>query len=503
MTQAIEALKVYQWLPNWDKSDFGKIHRRKPPEFFYLFSLDARTLHKLSDIQRRTPVGARREDTRVQRRLIPEKAKEIKQFVNYGFPVSENPSLCKELDERMLDCSLDLEPEFSDQQTMIMPGWLPTAIIANIKSIDEMKTFKSESNAIILEDKQLILPDIENSEFDGMEKPLRIIDGQHRLLALSEIDDVDFQLPVVAFYDLDVAWEAYLFYTINIKPKRINRSLSYDLYPLLRTQDWLEAEPSKGSIYRDARAQEIVEALWSYEKSTWKNRINMLGDPNCGTITQASFVRSIASSFLRSRTHSVYGKGLFASNLGPEDLPLSWTRAQQAAYIIVFWQKLENIINESSYKWTEKLRSVEKNSKVIKDPTRDNAIVSKDSLLATDQGVRALMLIFNKMSINYYEKCEQEDDNPFKNWVMDAWSSEEGINDEQLNDAIENMPEEILAWVEKQALSLSSFDWQNSSAPGLSDEEKLKKSAYRGSTGYTWLFKHVEEHVSNAIDGQG
>ena len=29
----------------------------------------------------------------------------------------------------------------------------------------------------------------------------------------------DFELPVVAFVGLDLSWQAYLFYTINIKPK--------------------------------------------------------------------------------------------------------------------------------------------------------------------------------------------------------------------------------------------------------------------------------------------
>ncbi|MFJ1288495.1 hypothetical protein, partial [Acinetobacter baumannii] len=64
-------------------------------------------------------------------------------------------------------------------------------------------------------------------------KPIEIIDGQHRLLAFDESDDYDgdFELPVVAFYDLDITWQAYLFYTINIKPKKINTSLAFDLYP--------------------------------------------------------------------------------------------------------------------------------------------------------------------------------------------------------------------------------------------------------------------------------
>ena len=71
--------------------------------------------------------------------------------------------------------------------------------------------------------------------------PFEIIDGQHRLWAFDDADTLDsFELPVVAFVGLDISWQAYLFWTINIKPKRINPSLAFDLYPLLRSEDWLE-----------------------------------------------------------------------------------------------------------------------------------------------------------------------------------------------------------------------------------------------------------------------
>jgi hypothetical protein len=45
---------------------------------------------------------------------------------------------------------------------------------------------------------------------------------------------------LVAFHGLDLSWQAYLFWTINIKPKRINPSLAFDLYPLLRSENWLD-----------------------------------------------------------------------------------------------------------------------------------------------------------------------------------------------------------------------------------------------------------------------
>jgi hypothetical protein len=60
--------------------------------------------------------------------------------------------------------------------------------------------------------------------------PFEVIDGQHRLWAFEGASQLEnFELPVVAFVGLDISWQAYLFWTINIKPKRINASLAFDL----------------------------------------------------------------------------------------------------------------------------------------------------------------------------------------------------------------------------------------------------------------------------------
>ena len=51
--------------------------------------------------------------------------------------------------------------------------------------------------------------------------PIEIIDGQHRLFAFDDDEepDGDFDVPVVLFLDLDISWQAYLFWTINITAK--------------------------------------------------------------------------------------------------------------------------------------------------------------------------------------------------------------------------------------------------------------------------------------------
>ena len=51
----IPVIKVNQWLPEWDNVDFTESeHRRKPEKGFYLFSISAKKLKRLSAVYRRT-----------------------------------------------------------------------------------------------------------------------------------------------------------------------------------------------------------------------------------------------------------------------------------------------------------------------------------------------------------------------------------------------------------------------------------------------------------------
>jgi hypothetical protein len=196
------------------------------------------------------------------------------------------------------------------------PGWLPTAILVNILPP------RSVRNGVQIPDADLVRVEGDGDEsrtvifhlpksFNGSgwepEKvfPLEVIDGQHRLWAFDGFDPGDdFELPVVAFFGLDRGWQAYLFWSVNITPKRINRSLAFDLYPLLSHQSWLDKFAGH-SIYRETRCQELVEALWSHPESPWNERVNMLGENRAHreykgpTVTQAAWVRSLMASFVK------------------------------------------------------------------------------------------------------------------------------------------------------------------------------------------------------------
>jgi len=266
-------------------------------------------------------------------------------------------------------------------EDLLMPGWLPTAIVANIltEKTDRGGKEIKKQDLIMVEDKKdsviLHLPRIVNDpKWNPDVPPIEIIDGQHRLWSFNSDEKIasDFELPVVAFINLDIiafinldiTWQAYLFYTINVKPKKINRSLAYDLYPLLRVQEWLEKAPDTAHIYKETRAQEIVEILWSHKDSPWRNKINLIGDtrksidpgrevPN---ITQAAYIRNLIASFIGTSVTKGLG-GLFGAKLPDNyNLPLSWNRTQQASFIIFIWQKMYEVISQSKENWVIQLR---------------------------------------------------------------------------------------------------------------------------------------------------
>ncbi|WP_198283489.1 DGQHR domain-containing protein, partial [Sphingomonas sp. PAMC 26605] len=272
--RTVPALKVNQWLSGWDKIDFNPDeHRAKPAQHFFMFSLPARELRSLSGISRRQAnnVAPRTDDLGIQRQHDPERSEEISRFVEYGYPWST------------LSEAKRSSADFNDLRK---PGWLPTAVVLNILvSGDARNESRIDDNDLAsindaADSIKLLLP-YEKWNAAWAPKglpPFEVIDGQHRLWAFDESSQLDnFELPVVAFVGLDISWQAYLFWTINIKPKRINASLAFDLYPLLRSEDWLDRAEGH-AIYRETRAQELTEILWSYPSSPWYDRINMLGE---------------------------------------------------------------------------------------------------------------------------------------------------------------------------------------------------------------------------------
>jgi hypothetical protein len=333
--------------------------------------------------------------------------------------------------------------------------------------------------------------------------PLEVIDGQHRLWAFDGYDPGDnYELPVVAFFDLDRSWQAYLFWSVNITPKKINRSLAFDLYPLLRREDWLD-QFAGHSIYRETRCQELVEALWASECSPWHDRINMLGEKKqdrerqVPMVTQAAWIRSLMPTFVKQwDSNSSKIGGLFGASKNQNDLLLPWNRPMQAALLIYSGSALREAIAQSSKPWAEALRNASHPS--LFEDGDDLAMFGENSLLATDQGIRGFLFIVNDLLF------VAEGQLKLREWTWE--SVYEGTKAKRLS-ATEDEAQamalasfrktDIASFIDDLAKSLADYDWRTSSTTGLSEDERKAKLVFRGSSGYKELRKELLDHLSS------
>ena len=485
----LPALKIQQWLKEWNDIEWQKSERRaEPPHWFYQFSIAANELRALSGVYPRTKDRKRAsQDTGIQRSHDDERSKEIKRFVQYGYPWS-NLSEAKR--------------KSGDFKDLRQPGWLPTAIVVNILTENDERRGKqvAPSDLVHIEDRkngtaELILPKLSDKWRPKGIPPIEVIDGQHRLWAFESSQTKSrFDLPVIAFVGLDLSWQAYLFYTINIKPTKINTSLAFDIYPLLRTEKWL-AKFEGHVIYRETRAQELVDLLCSHPASPWYKRINMLGERGQKglTVTQASWVRSLLASFIRSWKGSrVTVGGLFGSNIGQHQTVLSWSRLEQAAFLMVVGNEVQLAISKMKKPWMESLRGQQDQSLPLEN--KDPAFFGQHNLLNSDQGIRILLQSINDLCFVRAEEIGLQD------WGGNQYGTE--TEDEQIKASISSLKrnKKLFSYLKHLSRTLASYDWRSSSCPGLSDEEKMLKATFRGSGGYRDLRINVLEHISNGKD---
>ncbi|MGE0269286.1 MAG: DGQHR domain-containing protein [Candidatus Omnitrophota bacterium] len=478
--EKIKALKIHQWLNEWKGIEFKKENlRKKPKEFFYVFSLSAKKLKLLSGVYRRGIKSgiSRTSDKHIQRQHEPSRSANIREYIKYGYPWSE------------LSGSKRKEEVFNNLRK---PGWLPTAIVVNILGkADERNDMAVDKNDLIeieenSTDIEVILPrSFKGKNWKPKKKhPIEIIDGQHRLLAFDDkLDDENYQLPVVAFHELDISWQAYLFWTINIKPKRINPSLAYDLYPLLRTEDWLDRFEGH-KVYREARAQEITESLWYEQESVWYHRINMLGEGGAGAVTQAAWIRALLKSYIKSyEGKGVSIGGLYGARVGEHKIIIPWTRTQQAAFLIYLWNRIKYFVEDNNSGWAKDLRGI----KYKKQKNNDPAFDGPHSLLNNDQGVSVVLNVTNDI---FFEKAVSLN---LKSWKLsDVPDAEISVNE-----AIKDLKrkKKIIDFIDNLTQSLSKFDWRSSGAPNLEENERLRKLAFRGGSGYREFRRQLLRHL--------
>lgn len=476
--RAVHALRVQQWLAAWDAVKFSPAqHRRKPQPYFYLLSLPAAELRSLCGIARRDAksVVPRAADLGIQRQHEPERSEEIRRFVEYGFPWST-------LSER--------KQKTGEFKNLRKPGWLPTAIVVNILQSTDIRDGRkvAEGDLVSVSDGTEPVVKLPYEKWiDGWKPqslpPIEVIDGQHRLWAFDDAwPKEEFDLPLVAFHGLDVSWQAYLFWTINIKPKRINPSLAFDLYPLLRAEDWLSSTDDL-SVYRETRSQELTEALWSLPESPWYDRINMLGEKENRWATQSAWIKSLTATLVRPwQGHRSRPGGLFGSRIEGTGEVLGWSRGQQAAFLIFAWSKLKQAVTDSSAAWAKSIRAERAQA------TDDAAFYSEVSLLTTDQGIRGFLHVLN--DVCYVSAARLQ---------MDTWRLEgaPAANDSSaVSKSMTALSKHALGhFIEALAKELSSFDWRTSASKSVTEEERRQKLVFRGSGGYKELRLQLLERL--------
>ncbi len=481
----IPAIRVHQWLKDWDRVQYSpKAFRARPDPYFYVFCLPASDLKALSGIYARTTAGglARAQDLGIQRRHDQSRSDRIREFVQYGYPWSD------------LSARKRASGEFDDLRK---PGWLPTAIVVNIlKAGDRRKGAAVANNDLVAitnanQEPRVILP----KNFSGPKwrptgiPPVEVIDGQHRLWAFEErLIGEHFEVPVVAFNGLDISWQAYLFWSINITPKRINASLAFDLYPLLRTEDWLdrlEGHP----IYRETRAQELTEALWSHPDSPWYHRINMLGEKGLDApmVTQAAWIRSLMGTYVRAGRPPL--GGLFGGAISGTGEVLPWSRAQQAAFLILMGQRLQSAVTGTKHAWAEALRRSEQ-PRVVADKRFDPAFAGGHTLLNTDQGIRGLLQVTN-------DACFVR----AQHLGLERWRTEDNgaaADEEAVSRALKSLRKEPAEqFLDDMGRRLAAYDWRTAAAEGLTEQQKRERLVFRGSGGYSELRKQLLKHCSS------
>lgn len=489
--KSIPAIKIRQWLSDWDEIEWNPDENRaKPPRLFYQFSMKASDLKALSGVYPRTTDRTRSsEDLGIQRAHQDERSKEIRRFVEFGYPWSALSEPRRRSDE------------FCDLR---QPGWLPTALVINILTPGDERKGRRVSAADLVKIEnvgagtaKILLPEGFGEEGSWRSEaipPIEVIDGQHRLWAFEDANlEGKYELPVVAFEGLDLSWQAYLFYTINIKPKKINPSLAFDLYPLLRTEEWL-AKFEGHMVYRETRAQEIVDRLWWHPRSPWHQRINMLGETGYkGTmVTQAAWVRSLLHSFVKSwEGTNVRIGGLYGAVVGRHETVLSWTLNEQAAFLIFVGRLFQKAVEKSSAPWAEELRRPSYSRLFPVD--EDIAFFGSNNLLNQDQGIRILLQVVNDLC---YVRADQLG-------LLD-WGGVQGEEDEeQIDSGISSLEdeEEIVVYLADLSESLASYDWRASSASGLTEAQRTLKASFRGSGGYKELRVDMLRHLVS--EGKG
>ncbi|MEA2394614.1 MAG: hypothetical protein QOJ82_2505 [Solirubrobacteraceae bacterium] len=165
---------------------------------------------------------------------------------------------------------------------------LPTAVLLN------MREFDAEQHLIEKNGQLFLAP-------NG--RPLYVVDGQHRIVALDKLVDSDpdrwssYEIPFSCMLGADEREEMEQFYVVNSTAKSVRTDLAFDL---LKQRAETDPEVMKGLVESNERwkveAQALTEALADTE--IWRGRIRFPGDERGLTTINSSGMASSLKTLL-------------------------------------------------------------------------------------------------------------------------------------------------------------------------------------------------------------
>ncbi|MDP3803114.1 DGQHR domain-containing protein [Brevundimonas sp.] len=161
----------------------------------------------------------------------------------------------------------------------------PSAIILAVS--DEYASFDAVTSEVELRNHK-VGDDVPSKMMRDLAK---VLDGQHRIEGLKGFRGESFDVSVTIFIGADISDQAYIFATVNLEQRKVNRSLAYDLFDLAKSRS-----PEK-------TCHNIAVAFDKDTKSPFYHRIKRLGTATDGrdgeTITQATFVDGLLQHISR------------------------------------------------------------------------------------------------------------------------------------------------------------------------------------------------------------
>ena len=403
---------------------------------------------------------------------------DIREFVLKGFPAT--------------DKARSRPIKYSNSR---MPGLLPTAVIINILTIGDKRNgcIVRPEHLITLRQQrgnmtEIAFPSVPLEWTPKDVPPIQVIDGQHRLWAFQDFDvQGHYEIPVIAFVGLDLCVQAYLYYVINVLPKKINSKLALNMYPLLQTKEWLSSEIRQYD--RSIKAKIVVNIINSHAESPWLDRVNMRGVTGLRGImaTESSWMNSILSSqFTALKKKKRYRGDVYHSDLRSSGR--GWGLADQAALLIIFGQELRKEINNGRSDWIVAFRSMEPSQDIDHRP--DMAFEGPKNLLNYEKGLRVMYQVLTKYFNELSETLQI-------NVLVDL--SVTDVSDEYVTNRIEvyRSNDYVLHLLSSLAKELSTFDWRTANFPALSQSQIKKKRRYVGNRGYRTLLYDVLVHLSD------